>query len=768
MEKNMFRQLKEKIERYVAEHRLHDAYKAAGSLALNLRCTLGTPQGTSGVNAPADAGAQRRIAAAADLLRRSEENYRYMLDYAVRGAEDPGRAAMAADLSEEILTAVDMLERENMRPDDGSLYFSTLRYEGLQLDSDITALVNRYAAMMAEGGNGTPFDLSFNRMHSEEVRRQLDAREALARRIFNLVWTRFPLSAEDSGALRGAVTSDGPFPPHFRQLMIWALMLGGMRYHDPRRVELLLDAYLADTTDRQQTAALTALMMLLFASRKRTLSRAALTRLAAARERSGWQSDLRSACIELVKPIDTDRITRKIRDEVVPEMLKLKPEIDKKLNQKIENFDPSEMEENPEWQEMLEHSGIADKLKEMSEIQEEGGDVMMGTFAQLKSFGFFHEAANWFLPFYSEHSIFAGDGGKEYHDIAELIGAAPFLCDNDKYSFMLSMRQVPQAQRDLMLQQFKAQGTQIDQLRAASLMTAASDRRALINKHVQNLYRFFSLFRRKGEFRNLFTEGISLVDVRELRDDVLATDNLDAIGEFYFRHGYYAKALATFRIIAEASADAPSVALLQKMGYASQKLGDTEGAVTFYARAEMLGDDSDWTLRRMARCLMLLHRPAEALERLRLLEERHPEHAGTALNIGRCLVELGRYDEAVGEYYKAEYLDEKSGKALRPLAWSLLMNGDLPQSRKYYERVIERLDPVPEDYLNMGHLCLAEGRIREAINFYRLNIASRPRKEEGVEAYLADMKGEMQYLRRLGIDPTLVSLVIDSLLYSAE
>lgn len=776
MDKTMFEQIRRKTERFVSERRLYDAYRGARGLALNVKCTLGpSTSARPGTFFGGTTEATRRIQEIIDRLMHSEQNYRYMLDYATKGAEDPGREAMIADLGEEILTALDMLERENLRFNDGSLYFSTLRYEDTREDSDISRLINEYAAMT---NNGSIFDLSFNKMHSEEVRRSLDAREALARRIFNIVWTRFPLSAPDTETLRSLLAGPSPLPEHFRQLILWAVMLGGLHYFDAQRVEILLDAYLAGGSDRQQTAALTALAMLLFASRGRRLGRAVTDRLSAARERKEWPSDLRSAYMELVKPIDTERITRKIRDEVVPEMLKLKPEIDRKLNQKIENFDPAEMEENPEWQEMLERSGIADKLKEMSEIQEEGGDVMMGTFSQLKSFGFFHETANWFLPFYSEHSTFAGENGKEYHTMADLIGAAPFLCDNDKYSFMLSLQQVPQTQRDLMLQQFRAQGSQLDQLRAASLMTAATDRRALINKHVQNLYRFFSLFRRKGEFRNLFAEGINLVDVADLRADVMATDILDAVGEFYFRHGYYSQALGTFGVIADSGT--PSVPILQKMGYAEQKLGHPDKAVTLYSRSEMLGDDSDWMLRRMSRCLMLLHRPSEALEKLRVLEERYSENAGIALNIGRCLVELGRYDEAIGAYYKAEYLDEKSGKALRPLAWSLLMNGELDQSRKYYERVLQRLDPAAEDYLNMGHLSLAGGQITEAMNFYRLNIASRtssrpagssgdsPAHSGAVEAFLTDMNDELRYLRRLGIDPSLVSLVIDAILYSEE
>ena len=184
----------------------------------------------------------------------------------------------------------------------------------------------------------------------------------------------------------------------------------------------------------------------------------------------------------------------------------------------------------------------------------------------------------------------------------------------------------------------------------------------------------------------------------------------------------------------------------------------------------MLDSRSDWTLRRLSRCLMLLHRPEEALERLRILEERHPEHAATALNIGRCLVELGRYDDAIGEYYKAEYLDEKSGKALRPLAWCLLMERDLGQSRKYYEKVIGAFSPTKEDYLNMGHLALAEGNFKEAMNFYSLNVTARMdgdtgRRAEAIDGFIADMRNDAPYLKRAGVDGELIPLLVDSLLY---
>ena len=498
------------------------------------------------------------------------------------------------------------------------------------------------------------------------------------------------------------------------------MTLGGLHYFDQRRLELGLDAYLTGD-DRLSVAGLTGLVLMMHRWRDRVTGKRVADKLSAAMERPEWRDDLRTVTMELVKTIDTDRITRKIRDEVVPEMLKLRPEIDRKLNRKIENLDPTDMDENPEWQEMMEKSGLADKLKEMSEIQEEGGDVMMGTFEHLKTFPFFSEPANWFLPFHCDYSLFSGSDSGEFQPVADLMAAAPFLCDSDKYSFMFSLQHVPAMQRDLMLQQFKAQGDQLAELRAASLTTGNADRRNLVNKQVQNLYRFFRLFRRKGECPNPFAGGVNPVEVKALEEEIIAMDLLDVVGQYYF-----SQALETFRRLEALSA--PGAELYQKMGYALQKSGDYERATDYYMKAEMLDSRSDWTLRRLARCLMVLRRPEEALERLKVLEERHPEHAGTALNIGRCLVELERYAEAASEYYKAEYLDEKSGKALRPLAWCLLMD------------------------------------------FYSLNVSARMggdgnRRREAIDGFIADMRSDSRYLRRVGVDEELIPLLVDSLLY---
>ncbi len=755
MEHKIFAEVKEKIARYVAEHRLRDALWNARSLAESM----------------CDGAMTREIAAV-------EDSYRLMLDYAARGAEDPGRVEMARSMGAKVLEIVDCLERENLRADTSTYYFSTLRYETLQRNDTINSLIDDYTKANSQVAL---FNSVVAGTHAESFRDSLKAREELERRVFNRVWVTHPLTAGDVEAIRMALLS-GELPEYFREFLTSAITLGGLAYFDERRIDLLLDAY-NGTEGRVEMSAFIGLMLLLYYGRERGFSEKLKSKIGLAMDKPQWSGDLRSTYMAFTKTIDTERITRKICDEVVPEMMKLRPTFDQKLSTKIENLDPAEMEENPEWYEMLEKSGLADKLKEMNEIQAEGGDVMLGTFVHLKSFPFFNEPANWFLPFHTDYSAFSGSDSAVMQPVAELMASAPFLCDSDKFSFMLSLSHVPASQRDMMLSQFKMQESQLAEMQAASLTTAATSREQVLTRQVQNLYRFYHLFRRKGEFRDAFGEPVNLVAVEPLRESVMQLQILPVVAEFYFSHGYYIEAMEIFWIMAETSS--PNVQLYQKMGYAQQQFGDLEGAVVDYKRAEMLDSKSDWTLRRLARCLMTLRRPDEALERLRVLESRHPDHVATTLNIGRCLVELGRYDEAIAAYYKAEYLDEKSGKALRPLAWCLLLTGDLERSRKYYEKIITTTDPTAADYLNMGHLALAEHRFDEALNFYSLNIAARSgevgseasdgrlgtvateisRRQSAIDAFIADMKADAPYLRMAGIDETLVPLLVDSLLY---
>ena len=748
MKKELFSEIKNKIYNYVKASRLRDAFALCRQLAEG-----------------------NMVWEITDRLNETEDSYRRLLSYVASGANDPERDKMTAEIGETILSITDSLERLNNRRDDPALYYSMIRYRQTASAQPLVQMLADYRKQCSES---SLFDMLASGNHSQRFVTTAAEREAAEREIFNALWTEFPLGHIGRDTLRDFLT-DGVVPEYAVSLFVWAIVLGGLEFYDPVRLEILCEIYL-NGSSRNTAIALVGLMILLYKWRNRRLSTRLSNLLATVREHPDWPSDVRTVYMELTRTRDTDRISAKIRDEIVPEMMKLRPDIERKFsNPSAQPFNPEELEENPEWQEIIEQSGLGDKLKEMSEIQEEGGDIMMGTFQHLKSFPFFHEIANWFIPFHSERSEFAGVGSEGLKQVAAVFENLQFLCDSDKYSALLSLAYAPAAQRDMALSQLNAQADQFNEMRAASLETAHTDRRDIIRRQVQNLYRFFHLFRRKNEFDNPFELGIHLVDVPVLAQDVRDTEMLTLIGEFYFSHGYWEEALTLFARIDELTE--PSAALYQKTGHALMKLGRTSAALSYFEKADMLDNRSPWTLTRLGRCNAMLGHHSSALSAYERLDELQRGKPSTALAIGHAHLALRHYPEAIKAFYKALYLDEKSGKALRPLAWSLMMDKQFDQARKYYERIVSDFQPRPDDYLNMGHLALASGQIAEASNFYRLSILSRPQPagvtvaqgevpRANIEAFIADMTSDTDAITALGISPALIPLIIDSLIYT--
>ena len=93
--------------------------------------------------------------------------------------------------------------------------------------------------------------------------------------------------------------------------------------------------------------------------------------------------------IQLLRSQETEKIDKKMREEIIPEMMK---NVGIMRNMKF-GFEEiaEENDRNPDWEKAFEESGLGDKIREMNELQLEGADVYMSTFAQLKSLSIFPE-----------------------------------------------------------------------------------------------------------------------------------------------------------------------------------------------------------------------------------------------------------------------------------------------------------------------------------------------------------------------------------------
>lgn len=680
-------------------------------------------------------------------LEAAEADYSRIIDYALTGAPDPGREAQISALVTRLYSMLDMLLREHSIAQDSSLYFSAVRTARLRREESLESLLKEYAAA---AGAASSFQLA-TAGKSETAARRREA-EDLETRLFTRLWITTPLSFDEIAAIREAMR-DETLPLHMMQVVVSALTLSLLQFFNETGLKLLLEFAGAGYPAEVQVRAAAGAVMIMSRWPSRSDSPAISNMLDALREQGSWSADVEQVVLQFIRTADVEKISRTMRDEIIPQVMKLRPDIEKHI--KEVGLDMADAEMNPEWEELLDKSGLSERLRKLSEMQLEGGDLFYSAFSMLKSYHFFDHPANWFMPFNADRSDVSDALG---HDDAMglIISESGAMCDSDKYSFIFSLDRLPESHKQNVLNQIGAAGMQMAAMTDSELMPERVKRNMLITHYVQDVFRFFKLFRRRSEFADPFAELLNPAAIPALRADFSSPEKIRLLGEFYFKHGHYDAALRLFRMLQ------PDFTLHQKMGLALERLGRREEALTEYERAEMLAPDSQWTLKRLAQVNKALGRYDKALEYYKRYEMLCPDKVSTALSMGHCYLQLNELHEALHCYYKAEMLDEASAKPLRPIAWCAFLNRDFDTSRKYFDRILSSDTPTPTDYLNLGHLSLALGEMREAMNYYNLYADGNADK---LAASLAD---DAPLLHTAGIDTDIIPLIIDAIRFKND
>lgn len=693
-----------------------------------------------------------------DSIASIEETYMALLGYLTRGAADPTREEMYNTLIADTYKVLDRLTRHVMSRDTPSLYYDALRMRR-RLRDTMPSLSRIFADYRSALSETSLFNLITDEKN-EAAEASTVARENLEDAIFNYVWTVYPLEGEDAVMVHDAVV-DTSLPAVFRASLISAVSLGLMEFCDDERFIILADCVDLPSPDLSARA-LVGLTLGLHAYRHWPLSPKVHHRIDALKEQPYWHENLRTLQLELIRARDTERITRKMRDEVIPEVMKHSSDLMRKIKDAAADEDTSVPEENPEWEKLFEKSGLRKKLEEMNELQMEGSDVMMSAFAHLKSNSFFRNVSHWFLPFdsgRSELKSVMSDSRTQY--IASMMSSLPILCDSDKYSFFFAISDVPENQRAMMYSQYTAQAENIADMTTGATTVPATARRA-INNYLHDIYRFYKLFRRKNEFTDVFAEPVMLMDVDILSDTFMEEEPARLIAELYFKCHDYAQALKTFTAYLDFAP--PSAEVFQKIGYCRERLGEYSHAMEAYRQAELFNADNEWNVRRMAAVAKILGNTSEALKYYLKLSEMRPEDVTVALNLGNTYAADEQFDKAVGQYYKVTFLDESSQKPWRPLAWCLFVIREFDKSAGYYKKILDG-DPMPDDYLNVGHLCLARGDMSGALENYKLSIS---KGDGSFDTFSRKMKADTPYLAKAGIDVAEIPIIADAVYYAVN
>jgi tetratricopeptide (TPR) repeat protein len=282
--------------------------------------------------------------------------------------------------------------------------------------------------------------------------------------------------------------------------------------------------------------------------------------------------------------------------------------------------------------------------------------------------------------------------------------------------------------------------------KATSASPAGAAETFSARQYAHDLYRFFNLFSRRHEFRNPFDGNLNLLTDNPVSPLLQTVESEQAIAAWLLGKNYYQEAVQAFRLM-ESTAHPYSTdyRFYQQMGYALQRTQSYKEALEAYHRSDILQSDNNWTLRHSAQCLRILGQPEQALDMLLQAEKRSSDNLSLQIQIGDCLVDLKRYDDALTRFFKVDYLKPDYPKAWRAIGWCAFLAGRTDKSIEYYDKLL-KLKPNANDCLNAGHAYFVEGNIQRAVSLYR-----QSRSMMGPEEFEAEFNKDRPILASKGI-----------------
>lgn len=690
-----------------------------------------------------------------DRLDNLEQNYRYLLKYYIDGIDDPERKTVYNKLISNSFTLVSELREELLFRNSTGFEYTQKRYfphnRKFNSTADLIDGLRYYHHQTGILRN----DKTGN--HETEETRLRANFEGLLDDLFGVFWLTTRFSSDDRKLFTGIL--DDSYPGITEKcLSVSALTLNLWRMFDENKLMLLFDACTNQNREVSQRALVGICFVLARFNDFLPYFPAIRNRLVLLGDNPGAASSLQNIIIQIISTAETDKITKKMQEEILPEMMKISPLLKDKMDaDSIINVDEFG-EENPEWQEILDKNGITEKLQELSELQLEGADVYMSTFSLLKNFAFFSNLSHWFLPFDPAFSDLRGLFQKGEKNLLSSFVNSMIMCNSDKYSFCLSLLQMPEKQREMMKHSMSAEAEQMDEMtREEAMLTPENARKNMSKQYIQDLFRFFRLYPQHNEFKSMFDFALKMH--KTYLFSIFSSENnfKSAIAEYYFAKNHYFQAIELFENLIVSSE--PSAALYQKTGYAYQQTSQLEKALDAYRKADIIQPDDLWTVRKMALCYRMTGNFEKALEYYHHADYLRPEQASTLLQTGHCYLEMKKYREALNIYYKLDAMNPDNEKVLRAIVWCNFVSGNIQQADYHSVKLIQ-INATAQDFLNAGHIAWCENKPKMTLELY---LKSLELWQNNFETFLSAFEADRKYLMANGVDEDEISLMLDNL-----
>lgn len=692
--------------------------------------------------------------------------YRNILRYTTEGVKDPERDKIYSILLRSILNLADRVKQDILSYNSG--WYTYWLKQQLEKEYRLSGRT------IVESVDDLLFKQELDewlRLSSEiipdpdsEISRR---HKQLIRNIFNHLWlTDTYGEAEES--LVSIIRKSGKFRWHESSIFVSAITLSLLRFWQTEKVNMLIDFYLDGTNQIRERALAGMILSLHYYNNRILLYPDILDRIKKLSKKSSFREHCKIMVLQAIRSRETEKLGRRLQDEILPKVASLKPRLDEKLD--LDNILPGNAgdDKNPDWSKILEgQDEVFRTMEELTNLQMEGADVYMSAFANLKHFDFFRDFQNWFVPFYPDHEavdvIYTDDVlGPGTNELAEALYKTPFICNSDKYSLLLNLKHLPSAQKTMMLKIFRMELEGLEQMGSDESGTDPwKSFRIYVTQYLQDLYRFFKLSPYKKDFEDVFSGRLDIYNSAFYRIACPSAEAETSLADYFFGKDYFDDALELFlRQVEKKSDDAQ---LYEKIGYCYQQAGIYEEALSYYRMAELI-ERKPWTVKKIGLCLRRTGKYREALDYYLQSSEMEPDNIHSVMMIAHCYLDLKEYEKALKYYFRVEYLDSGNIQIIRPIAWCYLAMGKQGDSEKYYNKLpADRLNA--HDYINMGHLAFCKGKMKEAVELYRQSLL---KGQINRDDFLRIFNDDRPVLTINGVNNDDIPLLLDYLFYILE
>lgn len=663
-------------------------------------------------------------------LEAVKNDYQLMVDYMERGFTDNKRASLYLSLLQRLYRVAADLEI-SWRCKNVIVYVDAFRIsDHLNTSHDfIRSVLESFVSDVAM------LSLLPEAERTEKAKDLYDRHQVFVNRLFNTLWTSCQWSDDDSEFYAGLMLS--PMVDVVdQQLLVSAVTLGAMNQFDINKFKALTTVYQQSTDERVRQRALVGWVLSVFEGMDIFPEQDKIIRKLC--ENKDTIRELYALQIQFFYSQDTEKDNEKLQRDIMPYLVdgsnitigrlgiveKEEDSLENILNQDAEDKRMEQMEE---------------KVRKMMEMQKQGSDIYFGGFRQMKRFPFFNDLANWFTPFYIDHPALRTTIERiGQPNILQTITNQGNFCESDKYSLTFAMEsiinQIPGNIKEMMGSEgvFDPMGTTLDKSNPTYICRA----------YIQDLYRFFRLYRSSNELINPFIDNHKSSFVADTFFFVYKSFIGTGLDEYKMRLALYlykhknmdklVELMSTFHV-----EDANYNIL---MGYINLYFGKPDVAYQIFNMVLQEDTENQWALKGMARAAMDCEDYDTAEHTYSQLLRLEPDNINYAVKLCVTLLKTERYAEAREELFRLDYQYPDNMNVKRVFAWTMLLDKSLDKASQLYDLILSDA-PMAEDYLNSGYCWWAKGNIGQAKNSFQAWITmTKGNKDRLLEEIRNDQK----------------------------